>query len=235
MYLKEQCVLEGTMCNVISDSQISPAVFLIQNGPFYILGGDSESARSENIVNMIPNGATVLPSPKDWISILEKQSDITLEQYDRYSLGHENISIDHLDNIIFSTPNQLEINEIDIALASDISKNESFKYHFQNFKSESDFLNRGIGFVAVYDGSIIGVASSALVCSRGYEISIMVLPQFRGKSFGKVLAANLVKSILDRNKVPHWDSANEISLKLAIQLGYEFKEKYQVHKVIKSV
>lgn len=222
------------MCKVISDCKTSPAIFLIQNGSFYILGGDSENSQSENIVNMIPNGATILPSPMCWISILEKQPNITLQPYERYSLNHENISIAHLDKIIFSKPNELEIDAVDVTLAADISKDEKFNYHFQNFKSESDFLNRGVGFVARYDGAIVGVASSALVCSRGYEISIMVLPEFRGQSFGKILAANLVRSILSRNKVPHWDSANEISLNLAQQLGYEFKGKYQVHKVIKK-
>jgi len=230
-----ECVLEGTMCKVIADCKTSPAIFLIQNGPFYILGGDSEHSQSENIVNRIPNGATILPSPKNWISILEKQPNVTLQPYERFSLNHENISISHLDKIINSSLNELEITEIDVVLASSISRDEKFNYHFQNFKSESDFLNRGVGFVAIYDGLIVGVASSALVCARGYEISIMVLPEFRGRSFGKILAANLVRSILNRNKVPHWDSANEISLNLAQQLGYEFKEKYQAHKIIKQV
>ena len=228
-----ECVLEGTMCKVISDCQISPSVFLIKNGSFYILGGDFENSQAENILNVIPSGATILPSPESWISKLEKQPNVTLQKYERYSLNHESISIHHLDRIILSKSNQLTICQIDEAVASDISTNENFKYHLENFESGSDFLNKGLGFVAIYDGLIVGVASSALVCSSGYEISLMVLPKFRQKSIGKMLSANLVRAILNQNKIPHWDSANEISLNLAIQLGYCFKSKYQVHKVVK--
>lgn len=227
------CVLEGTMCNVTVDCHTSPEVFLIQNGPFYILGGDSNNPKAESLLDIIPCGAVILPSPLDWIAKLEKKSNVTLQKHERFSLNHENISIAHLDEIITSKPSQLTVKRIDASLACEISQDENFKYHFQNFKSESDFLNRGLGYVAIKGGLIVGVASSALVCSRGYEISIMVLPENRGKHFGKVLAAYLVREILSRNKIAHWDAANNISLNLAKQLGYDFKDKYHVHSVTK--
>lgn len=228
------CVLEGTMCNVIADCEISPSVFLIQNGTFYILGGDSNHPSAAHLLAMIPAGATILPSPLGWISKLEKQSGISLHEYERYSLSHENISIDHLSNIIDSTPTQFSIKQIDAPLASEISKNKNFQYHLQNYKSESDFVNRGLGYVVLSEGEIIGAASSALVCDSGYEISIMILPQYRGKYLGKILAAYLVRTILRRNKVPHWDASNDISLNLAKQLGYDFKGKYCVYRVEKT-
>jgi GNAT superfamily N-acetyltransferase len=219
------------MCNVKSDCQIFPAVFLIQNGPFHILGGNPDHPKAEEILSLIPCGSTILPSPSEWISKLKKQKDITLQKYDRFSLDHNNISITYLNKIIAESSNQLNVKRIDESLASVIYQNEDFQYHFQNFKSESDFLNRGLGYVVLREGLIIGVASSALVCSSGYEINIMVLPEYRGKSLGKLLAANLVRSILTSCKIPHWDAANEISLNLAEQLGYDFKGKYQAYRV----
>ena len=227
------CVLEGTMCDVISDCQISPSIFLIKNGPFHILGGDSNHSKAKEILDILPCGSTILPSPSEWILKLEQQPNIILHKYDRYSLDHKNISIDYLNEIITSTPNELSFKKIDAALAHEIYHNEDFQYHLQNFSSESDFLERGLGFVAISDGLIIGVASSALVCDSGYEINIMVLPKFRGNSIGKLLAAYLVKLILSRNKIPHWDAANEISLNLAKQLGYNFIDKYQAYRVTK--
>lgn len=227
------CVLEGSMCDVKSDCQISPAVFLIQNGPFHILGGNPKHSKAEAILDFIPCGSTILPSPPEWISKLEKQPNVTLQQYDRFSLEHKSISVAHLDRIIASNPNQLNVKKIDVSLASDIYQSEDFQYHFQNFKSEADFLKRGLGYAALFDGLIIGVASSALVCNSGYEINIMVLPEYRGKSLGKLLGAYLVRSILNNGKIPHWDAANEISLNLAKQLGYDFKGKYQAYRVKK--
>jgi GNAT superfamily N-acetyltransferase len=227
------CVLEGTMCNVKADCQISPAVFLIQNGPFHILGGNPKNPRADEILSLIPNGSTILPSPAEWISKLKKQQNVTLQKYDRCSLDHSNISVTHLDKIIAKNSYQLNVKKIDESLAYDIYQSEYFQYHFQNFKSESDFLKRGIGYAVLFDSLTVGVASSALVCNSGYEINIMVLPEYRGKSLGKLLAAHLVRSIFISCKIPHWDAANEISLNLAIQLGYDFKGKYQAYRVQK--
>ena len=227
------CVLEGTMCDVIVDCHKSPKVFLIKNGPFHILGGDSKSSKAENLLDIIPCGAVILPSPLGWISKLEKKSNITLQKHERFSLNHENISIHHLDGIIASKPSLLTVKRIDALLACEISQDEKFQYHFQNFKCKSDFLNRGIGYAAIKDGLIVGVASSALVCSRGYEISIMILPENRGKHFGKVLASYLVREISSQNKIAHWDAGNKVSLNLAKQVGYNFKDKYHVYSVTK--
>lgn len=228
------CVLEGTMCNVIADDQTSPSVFLIQNGSFYILGGAYFHENADELLTLIPLGATVISSPLSWTSKLLQQKNITLQEYERYSFCHANISLDQLGLIIDSKPSQLTITKIDATFASRISQEKTFQYHFQNFKSESDFLNIGIGYVAIIKGEIIGMASSALVCSKGFEISIMILAEFRGKKFGKTLAAYLVRAILMQHKIPHWDAANKTSLNLAKQLGYEFKEKYIAYRIVEA-
>ena len=233
------CILEGTMCTVKADCPTSPKVFLIQNGPFYILGGETKKSSADNLLDTIPCGAIILPSPTDWMIKLENKSELSLQRIDRFSLNHKNISIANLDGIIIAKPTQLTVEKIDASLCHKISKDDDFNYHFQNYKSESDFLNRGLGYVAMIEGAmiegaIIGVASSALVCSSGYEISVMILPEFRGKHFGKVLAACLVRDILKRNKVPHWDAGNKESLNLATQLGYDFTAKYSAYKVQKN-
>ena len=120
---------------------------------------------------------------------------------------------------------------MDASLVDEVAQNLQFKYHLQNFNSTNDFLNQGLGYVALRHNVIIGMASSALVSSRGYEINIMVLPEFRGQSLGKLLAAYLVKAMLKRNKIPHWDAGNKVSLNIAQQLGYDFKERYSAYKV----
>lgn len=225
------CVLEGTMCSVFSDCQKSPAVFLIQNGPFHLLAGNAEHLKASALIELIPCGSTILPSPMAWIDKLKKYPTINLQQYSRYSLDHNNISIEHLDDILVS-PNQVStIQKIDTRLAKQVNESEDFNYHLQNFNSEEDFLIRGLGYVALDKGVIVGVASSALVCAKGIEINIMVLPNYRGLSLGKRLAASLIKASLSNNKIPHWDGANEISLKLAKSLGYDFVGKYNAYRI----
>lgn len=229
--LSIDCVLEGSMCTLFADCLISPAVFLIQNGPFHILAGDSSHTNAEKLFAMIPDGATILPSPIEWMRKLANQANIRLQAYERYSLDHENISITQLSSIIGSASPQFEIKIVDASLVDEVAQNLQFKYHLQNFNSTTDFLNQGLGYVALRHNVIIGMASSALVSSRGYEINIMILPEFRGQSLGKLLAAYLVKAMLKRNKIPHWDAGNKVSLNIAQQLGYDFKERYSAYKV----
>ncbi|PKG80663.1 hypothetical protein CXF85_21320 [Colwellia sp. 75C3] len=225
------CVLEGTMCHVITDCLDSPAVFLIKNGPFHILGGDPQHPNAAKIVASITCGSSIISTPIKWISLVEEHLALSLEKYSRYSLDHKNISTAHLNEIIRSNAGIHKIQKIDVNLANKIYLDSNFKYHFQNFTSDSDFLNRGVGYAVMAEEQIIAVASSALVCDRGFEINIMILPKYRGYSLGKLLAANLVNEILRLKKVPHWDAANEISLNLATQLGYDFIEKHQAYRV----
>lgn len=228
------CVLEGTMCNVMADCQKSPNVFLIQNGPFHLLAGDAEHAKATKLIELIPCGSTILPSPASWIRKLKNQPRTHMHQYSRYSLAHNNISMEHIDNILVSNNQVSTIKRIDASLAKQINESHHFNYHLQNFHSEADFLARGLGYVALNKGSIIGVASSALVCAKGIEINIMLLPNYRGLSLGKKLAASLIKASLSDNKIPHWDAANEVSLNLAKSLGYDFVGKYHAYRIKKQ-
>lgn len=228
-----QCILEGTMCQVISDHLTHPDVFLIKNGSFNILGGNPNNANSNSIINSIPTGTTIHSTPEPWIRKIKSQANLTLQTYHRYSFDHASVSIRKLDNILVNTPSSLTLKAIDTDLATRIGGHERFAYHFQNYHSQADFLNKGLGFVALYKDTIVGVVSSALVCSSGYETSIMVLPEYRGKSIGKLLAASFIRAALLNNKVPHWDAANEVSLNLATTLGYTLIGKYPAQKLIK--
>ena len=227
------CILEGTMCSVTVDNEQSPSVFLIQNGSLCILGGDTDTTSADHLLDTIPNGAIILPSPTSWIQKLENSSEFSLQKIDRFSLNHRNISIANLDVMTLCKPSGLTVKRIDPTMAKAISEDQDFKEHFQNYESSADFLRRGLGYVAIMEDAIVGVASSALVCSTGYEINIKVLPEFRGRGFSKVLGAHLIREVLKRDKIPHWDATNKISLNLATQLGYDFTAKYNAYEVQK--
>ena len=230
------CILEGTMGNVYVDELISPNVFLVKNGPFYILAGNAQHKNCELIINRIADGATILPSPQCWINNLEASSATKLMPYQRFSFDHRAIKIAQLDKIITTKRNNYYVEKINKKLEKAILTSDDFSYHLQNFSDINDFLQRGIGFVALAKNSntIVAVASSALVCSKGIEINIMVLPAHRKKRLAKQVAAHLVKAVLAQGKVPHWDAANEISAQLALSLGYQSAGSYQAHRVVKS-
>jgi predicted GNAT family acetyltransferase len=89
-----------------------------------------------------------------------------------------------------------------------------------DFESVEDFLARGIGYGVMQNDTMIGVAYSSLICSKGIEVSIFVSPEHRRQGIATVLASYLLKWSLAHNLDPHWDAANPESCKLAEKLGY---------------
>ena len=97
------------------------------------------------------------------------------------------------------------------------------------FDSPEDFAQRGLGFYAVAGETIIGAAYSQLVCSRGIEVSLYVMPSHRERGIGTSLASHLVTHCLENRQVAHWDAANLESCRLARKLGYMPSGTYQAH------
>jgi GNAT superfamily N-acetyltransferase len=228
------CAVEATMGNVFADDEINPTAFVIQNGPFYIFSGEPKTEFIKQVVKNMPQQATILPGPKAWLACLSNIPTVTLKPYKRFSFDHQSISMDYLDGIIKTSSSEYPIVKINQDIAVKLSKNKDFQYQLKGFSSVNDFIHRGMGYVIMDHGDIIGVASSALVCSKGIEISIMVLSEYRGKSLAKKLAAHLIKEVLSDDKIPRWDAAHEISAKLAQSLGYTLLGEYQAYRISKQ-
>jgi hypothetical protein len=245
------CVLEKSMLDILVDDFDQPSVFLLQNGPFQLLAGDSQHENAVKLIAKLPMGSTLMPCSQRWLDKINEQESITLFPYQRYSLDHRQLSSAKLTTLNLSLENkfvteEIVLEKISISRAQLIKKSADFSYHLQNFNDADDFIERGIGFAAIdystksnldgiEQGKLVGIASSALVCNAGIEINIMVLPTHRCKSLATQLATQLIKSVLLNNKTPHWDAANEASSQLAQKLGYQLLEQYQVHRVMQSM
>jgi predicted GNAT family acetyltransferase len=68
---------------------------------------------------------------------------------------------------------------------------------------------------------VASACSAALRCSRGIELNIITLPEFRNQGLASVVAAYTIIKAMEQNLIPHWDAANERSAKLAMRLGYK--------------
>ena len=57
----------------------------------------------------------------------------------------------------------------------------------------------------------------------GYVANVIVFSRYRGKGYGKIVAAAMVKETLRRGKIPVWgcDTRNEASMRLALSVGFE--------------
>jgi hypothetical protein len=71
-----------------------------------------------------------------------------------------------------------------------------------------------------------------LVCKKGIEINIMVLPIHRKNGVALSLGANFVSDVLSQKLIPNWDAGNLASKSLAQKLGYKFNKSYEAVRVM---
>ena len=110
-----------------------------------------------------------------------------------------------------------------------MARHPSSSADLSDFESVEDFLARGIGYGVMRNDTVIGVAYSSLICSKGIEVSIFVSPDHRRRGIATALASHLLRWSLEHRLDPHWDAANPESCKLAEKLGYTPTETYTAY------
>ena len=95
--------------------------------------------------------------------------------------------------------------------------------------SAEDFVQRGVGFYLDPQGTVVGAAYSSLTCSKGIEVSFLVLGGCRRQGVATILASRLLKWCMEHNAEPNWDAANPASCKLTVKLGDNQTGEYQAH------
>ncbi len=95
------------------------------------------------------------------------------------------------------------------------------------FASPSDFVERGIGFCALTGNQLVCGATSAFLCDGAIEIQINTNQPFRGLGLATAVGAALLVHCLERRIVPHWDTGDPASERVAEKLGYVPDSKYE--------
>lgn len=95
------------------------------------------------------------------------------------------------------------------------------------FRSEDDFLARGIGVAALCGDELAGGASSYTRYGAGIEIQVETRADMRRRGIALACCARLILDCMDRGLYPSWDAANEASVRLAVRLGYRLRGPYE--------
>jgi len=223
------CAIEGQMGKAYTDNPEQPGAFKIEVGPFCYFAGNADSGMTDEIMRDFQPGFLLMPSADGWIDTTKKIHGDQLIPFERYSFSSENLSLEHLKGLLQCSALQSGIVQIDAENAARILSDFSEYADISDFDSIDDFVARGVGFCLIDKGSVVGIAYSSLVCSRGIEVSIFVLPDYRRQGVATALACRLLNYCLENGLDPHWDAANIESCKLAEKLGYVFIEKYEAY------
>ena len=92
-----------------------------------------------------------------------------------------------------------------------------------SWQSKEAFIKNGFGYFLIQDGRMAACAFSSGVSCEYVDIGVETAEGYRGKGYGRIVAAAMVKETLRRGKIPVWgcDTKNEASMRLALSLGFE--------------
>lgn len=85
------------------------------------------------------------------------------------------------------------------------------------------FLNDGVGYMAVYEQEIASVCFSGVVAGDVHGIDIETLPHHQGKKLAQKVAYSFVKDCLENQITPYWDcmEVNKPSVSVAENIGFQ--------------
>ena len=108
-------------------------------------------------------------------------------------------------------------------------KNEMTEDQLFGFGSAEGFVAKGFGYCALEGETIVCIASTGAVCSKGMEIQINTHKKYRGQGLASAAGAALIIESLENGIDPNWDAASEKSAGLAVKLGYSPRGEYDFY------
>jgi GNAT superfamily N-acetyltransferase len=140
------------------------------------------------------------------------------------------LSLEHLKILKGNLGRGYSLNMLDIEAAAQIIENYAIPIRLY-FGSIENLVERGIGFCIMKGEKLVSVAYTPFPFIDDFEIQVYTenSPEYRRKGLGTIVSAALVEYGLVNNLVPHWDAANEASVKLALKLGYSNPKTWEAY------
>jgi GNAT superfamily N-acetyltransferase len=226
--LSIECAIEAQMGKAFVDDLEEPTAFRIQVGPFFYFAGDVAGRGGRAMLENITPYTLFMPSAPGWIEAAKTMYGERLIRFDRYSFSSKHVSAEHLDHLCQASTFREDVRQMDLPFATRFWGQDHF-VDLSDFGSAEDFVQRGIGFYLKKRDMVVGAAYSSLVCSRGIEVSLFVMEDYRRQGIATILASRLLRWCIENNAEANWDAANPESCKLAEKLGYVQTGTYQAY------
>ncbi|MGT2756385.1 GNAT family N-acetyltransferase [Streptococcus ovuberis] len=224
--------LQGVMGEIFVDNLEYPQSALAKLGKkasFGFLAGQPniellESCRGEDII--------LVPQHQGWSDLIETTYRSKAHAFTRYATKKDTKFDRHkLEEFVTSLPEEFDLQWIDEQLYK-VCLTEGWSQDLvANYDDYQHYAQLGLGVVALYQGKVVGGASSYSTYENGIEIEIDTHPDFRRKGLAKAIAAKLILACLDRGLYPSWDAHTKVSLELAEKLSYEFSHDYIAYEL----
>ena len=224
--------VHGYHGEIYTDDLMKPKLVFIKVGFTVFLAGDASDAHAGALVDLIKDASVEVICDESLLPILKEKYKVN--ERTRYLFDHKPIKLEHLDEIIETLPNDYYVEAIDETVYYEVLQSDWSKDLVSNFKDYAHYARLGKGFVVRHGDLIVSGASSYVHYNEGKEVEICTHDDYRQKGLASVVGATFIKACILDNEIPYWDAANKISKKLALKLGYQFKESFTVYDVVKK-
>ncbi|TFG94461.1 GNAT family N-acetyltransferase [Candidatus Thorarchaeota archaeon] len=207
--------------NIWVDSIESPEVARLQMSIINALAGDSAKSESEEIIKMINPHELVFFSNPGWSDKIHDIWGNRVGIQKRTMMSPVTLNIDHLKGLVANLPEEFTLELIDLETTRNL--NENMSMHISMFfGSPEKFIDKGFGFCIKDGGEVVSMASTFTPFIDEFEIEVRTSNsgEYRRKGLATIVSSALILYALERGFIPHWDAANDISVKLALKLGY---------------
>ena len=226
--------LQGVMGKAWANRKDDPTAARIINGDFVFFAGQCDDDTAEELIQNLPvftrSFCLMIPPNEDWAAMIEALYQEKAQRLTRYAFYKDTeFDPNYLRQLRGALPNGYTIVPIDAHLY-EIALSENWSHDFcSQFSNAQDYLSRGMGSAVLYNGKMIGGASSYIVYNDGIEIEIGIREEHRKKGLAAACASDLILRCLEKGLYPSWDASNLISVALAKKLGYRYKGEYSAY------
>ena len=217
----EPCVQSGLGSLIVDDTD-TPSVVMYSIPMMIFLAGDSASPAAHELVKSLPKLTVFVVPDKKWRNLLKNEWGNKLVVTQRTHLDHQSLNIEHLQKLKENLPEGYILNKLDRGVLPQIDKEYAIQIQMYFGKIEN-LVETGFGFCILDDkNKLVSYAYTPFPFIDEFEVQVFTEdnPEYRRKGLATAVSAALIEYGLEKDLVPHWDAANEPSVKLALKLGY---------------
>lgn len=223
--------LDGSMGYALCDDENQPASAQIALGDLCFFAGEPNDELA-----LQAGAPCLIPNSEAWCACIERVWGDRVQKRLRYAIKKEPdvFNTEKLACYVSSLPDGFTLRLFDEELVHESFKQSWSRDFCAQFADTADFLARGIGVGALYQGKLVAGASSYSVYRGGIEIEIDTKPEFRRQGLATACGAKLILECLRRGLYPSWDAYDLRSVSLAEKLGYHLDRPYVVYERLKE-
>jgi len=212
---------------ILVDDRQKPHVALAFTGGCIIYSGDSTHESAVDLVKAQKVQPGVLAYPEPWADLVREIYGEKVNSRTRYYFPYTSLNKETLYNISVDMQKGYKVRKMSMEWVERLEElgEVYYKHHYRDLH---DFINRGCCFCITKDEEICAAVGAYLRAGDKIQVQVNTKEVYRHQGFATIISACMLQYCVEHHIEVVWDSANIISKRLAMKLGYEECIPYEI-------